>query len=82
LYVFVAHDCKPFSHSSKIQKGVLSVRSDDTKGLKGVVLDWITERGLALNPPLSRNIKTNRGFHHPVTGRLLCPAGLNWEDEE
>ena len=79
---FCLNDSKPTSHSSKIQKGISSARSDDTKGLKGVVLDWITERGSALNPPLSRNIKTNQGFHHPVTGRLLCPAGLDWEDKE
>ena len=70
------------SHSSKIQKGISSARSDDTKGPKGMVLDWITKRGLALNPSFSQNVKTNRGFHHPVTERFLCPAGLNWEDRE
>jgi hypothetical protein len=53
------------------------------KSLKGVVLDWITPRDTGhLNPPLSRNVKTNRGFHHPVTGRLLCPTGLDWNDSE
>ena len=82
MYVFVAQDSNLFSHSSKIQKGISSARSDDNKGLKGIALDWITKRGLALNPPLSRNVKTNRGFHHPVTGQLLCPAGLDWEDKE
>jgi hypothetical protein len=79
---FYLDDSEQASHSSKIQKGISSARSDDTKGLKGVVLDWIAERGSALNPPLSRNVKTNRGFHHPVTGRLLCPAGLDWEDKK
>ena len=29
---------------------------------------------------LSRNVKTNRGFHHPVTGSLLCPASLDWNN--
>jgi hypothetical protein len=28
-------------HALKIQKGILSARLDDTKSLKGVVLDWI-----------------------------------------
>jgi hypothetical protein len=66
----------------KIQRGISSARSDDTKSLKGVVLDWITPRNTPLDPPLSRNVKTNRGYHHPVTGALLCPAGIDWDDAE
>lgn len=66
----------------QVQKGVSSARSDDTKSLKGAVLDWITPRGIPLNPPLSRNVKTNRGFHHSATGALLCPAGANWDNPE
>ncbi len=66
----------------QIQKGVSSARSDDTKSLKGVVLEWIAPRDKPLNPPLSRSVKTNRGFNHPVTGALLCPAGLDWNDPE
>jgi hypothetical protein len=66
----------------KIQKGISSARSDDTKGIKGVVLDWITPRDKPLNPPLSQNVKTTRGYHHLMTGALLCPAGLDWNDPE
>lgn len=66
----------------KIQKGVCSARSDDTKGLKGPILDWITPRGQSLNPPLARNVKVDRGFHHERTGALLCPAGLDWSNVE
>jgi len=65
-----------------LQKGVSTARSDDTKSLKSIVVDWITPRDAPLLPPLSRNVKTNRGFHHPVTGRLLCPAGLDWSDDD
>lgn len=68
--------------SLQIQKGTSSARADDTKSLKSAVLDWINPRGQALNPPLVRNIKTDRGFHHEQTGALLCPAGLNWSDPE
>jgi hypothetical protein len=67
---------------AKIQKGVSSARSDDTKSLKGVIIDWITPEGQHLTPPLSRNVKSNRGFNHDRTGYLLCPAGLNWSDPE
>ena len=57
-------------------------RSDDTKSLKGPILDWITLQGQSLDPPLSRNVKVNRGFHHERTGSLLCPAGVKWTDPE
>jgi len=72
-----------YDHPSnvKIQKGVSSARSDDTKGLKGIILDWIAPKGQPLDPPLARNIKTDRGFHHDRTGYLLCPAGLNWSEK-
>ena len=69
---------KPFH----LQRGVSSARSDDTKSLKGIVVDWITPRDEPLLPPLSWNVKTNKGFHHLVTGQLLCPAGLDWSDDE
>jgi hypothetical protein len=67
---------------SQIQKGSSTARSDDTKSLKGAILDWITPRGQYLNPPLARNVKTDRGFHHERTGALLCPAGLDWSNAE
>lgn len=66
----------------QIQKGVSGARSDDTKALKVAVLDWITPRGQPLSPPLTRNVKTDRGFHHERTGALLCPAGLDWSNIE
>jgi hypothetical protein len=76
----LAVDCRLIYQ--KIQKGISSARSDDTKSLKTVVVDWLTPRDKPLNPPLSRNIKTTRGFHHPATGALLCPAGLDWNNQE
>ncbi|EGO02446.1 hypothetical protein SERLA73DRAFT_119705 [Serpula lacrymans var. lacrymans S7.3] len=65
-----------------IQKGASSARSNDIKGLKGVVLDWITHKGKCLHPPLARNMKTNYGFNHKKTSALLCPAGLDWKNTE
>ena len=47
----------------KIQKGSSGARSDDTKSLKGAVLDWITPKGDALIPPLSlETSNTIEGF--------------------
>jgi hypothetical protein len=61
---------------------VSSARSDDTKSLKGPILEWIVPFGQSLNPPLARNVKADRGFHHERTGTLLCPAGMDWSDPE
>ena len=39
-------------------------------------------QGEVINPPLYRNIKHDRGFHHDRTGFLLCPAEYDWSQEE
>jgi hypothetical protein len=67
---------------SQIQKGISYTRSDDTKSMKGAVLDWITPQDSPLNPTLSQNIKINCGFHHNITGALLCPTSMDWNDPE
>ncbi|KAH6909842.1 hypothetical protein BKA70DRAFT_1102178 [Coprinopsis sp. MPI-PUGE-AT-0042] len=63
-----------------ISKGSANARSDDTRALKAAVVDWITPRGEVLVPPLQRNVKADRGFHHSRTGELLCPATMDWQD--
>ncbi|KAG1731791.1 hypothetical protein EDD22DRAFT_982563 [Suillus occidentalis] len=42
---------------------------DDTKTLKSAVLEWLVPRGQVVIPPLSRNIKSDRGFNHEITVR-------------
>ncbi|KAG1871699.1 hypothetical protein F4604DRAFT_1926084 [Suillus subluteus] len=61
-------------------KGASGARGDDTKTLKSAVLEWLVPRGEVVILPLSRNIKSDRGFNHEITGALLCPAGLDWSD--
>ncbi|KAG1850428.1 hypothetical protein F4604DRAFT_1592842, partial [Suillus subluteus] len=46
------------------------------------VLDWISPKGEVIWPPLHRNSKINRGFKHELTGSLLCPTGLDWNDPQ
>ncbi|KJA21687.1 hypothetical protein HYPSUDRAFT_140274 [Hypholoma sublateritium FD-334 SS-4] len=65
-----------------LQKGASSARSDDTKSLKAAVIDWLVAPGELLIPPISRNVKIERGFNHEITGALLCPAGVDWSDQE
>lgn len=56
-----------------------SARSDDTKGLKQAIIDWITD-GKQHDPNLKRNAKAGRGYQSDITGRLLCPVGVEWDD--
>ncbi|KAG1874035.1 hypothetical protein C8R48DRAFT_769424 [Suillus tomentosus] len=65
-----------------IGKGAAGARGDDTKTLKSAVLDWIAPKGEAIQPPLHRNSKIDRGFNHELTGSLLCPAGLDWNNSQ
>ena len=66
----------------KLSKGASGARGDDTKSLKGAILDWITLRGQSLVPPLACSVKVDHSFHHEHTGTLLCPAGHDWSNSE
>ncbi|KAH6896068.1 hypothetical protein BKA70DRAFT_1438761 [Coprinopsis sp. MPI-PUGE-AT-0042] len=67
-----------FHVAELVQKGSAGARADDTKGLKGVILDWITPRGQSLQPPLMRNVKTDRGFlSSSDRGTALSHSGSN-----
>ncbi|KAG2051253.1 hypothetical protein BDR06DRAFT_983656 [Suillus hirtellus] len=65
-----------------IGKGAVGARGDDTKTLKSAVLDWISPKGDTIQPHLHRNSKIDRGFNHELTGSLLCPAGMDWNNPE
>lgn len=74
LYFLTLPDCL------EIQKGVSTARSDDTKSLKGVVLDWITPQDTVLHPPLSLEHK-NHLWILPCCHRcssLPCWSWLEW----
>ncbi|KIM80244.1 hypothetical protein PILCRDRAFT_89794 [Piloderma croceum F 1598] len=62
--------------------GVLSAILDDTKSLKGAILDWIVPLGHSFHPLLAQNVKMDCGFHHEHTGALLCPTSMDWLDIE
>lgn len=70
------------AYNLQIGKGAAGARGDDTKTLKSAILDWISPKGEPIRPPLHRNSKIDRGFNHELTGSLLCPAGLDWNDTE
>lgn len=66
----------------QLQKGISGARSDDTKGLKGAILDWIVPHGQSLHPVITRNVKVDRSFNHEQMGALLCPADMDWTNPE
>ncbi|EAU83822.1 hypothetical protein CC1G_13139 [Coprinopsis cinerea okayama7 len=63
-----------------LQKGANQARSDDTKGLRTVIIDWLAPPDEPLQPSLSRTVKVDRGFNHDRTGELLCPPHINWSN--
>ncbi|TEB21637.1 hypothetical protein FA13DRAFT_1757488 [Coprinellus micaceus] len=64
-------------------KGANAARSDDTRTLKSAVVDWIAPPdNQPLQPRIPHNSKINRGFNHDVTGALLCPTNLDWNNVE
>jgi hypothetical protein len=64
----------------QLRKGAAGARGDDAANLKPAVASWITE--LSKNPiiPISPTSKSDRGFEHDITGRLLCPIDFDWAD--
>ena len=65
----------------QIQSGVNAARSDDAKGIKHAIIVWIADPEKGLVPPIDPAYMSSRGWNHPVTGRELCPAGLDWDDK-
>ena len=74
--------CRTLTSRSQVQKGVNASCADDTKGMKGAIIEWITLPDHELVPRLSQRHKFDRGFQHETTGALLCPAGVDWTDSE
>ncbi|KAJ6449116.1 hypothetical protein C8R45DRAFT_763789, partial [Mycena sanguinolenta] len=58
-----------------INGGLNGSRGEDANTLKKNIILYLTaDTSVALDPPLHPSAKVTRGFSHPVTARLLCPA--------
>ena len=64
IFFIVQWDHSVLIAVDKLSKGASGARGDDTKSLKGTVLDWITPRGQSLVPALARNVMVDHGFNH------------------
>jgi hypothetical protein len=68
----------------QLRKGSGCARGDDASSLKPAVVSWL---GSLFDPkhthaPLSPTNKSERGFEHHITGKLLCPIDYDWNDTE
>ncbi|KAF8583686.1 hypothetical protein K439DRAFT_1240134, partial [Ramaria rubella] len=64
-----------------MRSGQDGARSDDTSALKKQIPDMLWQYDRAAAADLDSKDKATRGFNHPLTGRLLCPAKLDSGDE-
>lgn len=65
-----------------MKEGQDGAHSDDTATIKFAIIEMLQLLDPQAAQGLKPNIKDNRGFHHNLTGRLLCPAYLDWSDNE
>jgi len=64
----------------KLKTGADRAWADDTNRLKIAVANWLNNAQQRAEPLLKPEDKLRRGFHHDVTGRLLCPVDYDWLD--
>ncbi|TFY69040.1 hypothetical protein EVJ58_g622 [Rhodofomes roseus] len=66
------------------QTGAAEARANDTRSIKEKIMIWlapeIARSDVTVTSAMDTSDKTKRGFYHPVTGRLLCPVQLDWND--
>ncbi|KAF9462567.1 hypothetical protein BDZ94DRAFT_1309465 [Collybia nuda] len=64
----------------ELRKGAAGARGDDAANLKPSIINWIATLVETPAPALDPTTKSDRGFEHDATGRLLCPVDYQWED--
>ncbi|KAK7470278.1 hypothetical protein VKT23_001710 [Stygiomarasmius scandens] len=67
---------------SDLEQGANAARNDDVNNAKEEIVDWLNARPNPPHPPLARKTRVGRGFRNLVTGRLLCPIDLDWNDAQ
>ena len=64
----------------QLQRGADSARSDDLNWIRTCVADWLNAVQPRPEILLDPSCRKNRGIQHDVTGKLLCPAGFDWNN--
>ena len=76
----VLHIRSAFLSFQQLQRGADSARSDDLNRIRTCVADWLNAAQPRPEILLDPSCRENRGIQHDVTGKLLCPAGFDWDD--
>jgi hypothetical protein len=66
----------------QLKEAADAARSVDTANLKKAIVHWIVESCQSSQPKLHPANKSDRGFFHDDTGRMLCPVELDWNKPE
>ncbi|KAF8655184.1 hypothetical protein AX16_003216 [Volvariella volvacea WC 439] len=62
--------------ASLVNRGRGQARSEDVNSIKQNMHGW-----LKFDPPIDPKDRRSMGFNNPTSGRLLCPASMDWNDE-
>jgi hypothetical protein len=65
-----------------MKEGQDGAHSDDTASIKSAIVEMLQVFDPEAAQGLKPSLKDNRGFHHGLTGKLLCPVSLDWSDDE
>ncbi|CDO76978.1 hypothetical protein BN946_scf184298.g5 [Trametes cinnabarina] len=68
--------------SAALLAGCNAARADDTRTIKIAIVEWLSKALQDAQIALHPSNKAQRGFGNPVTGRLLCPIILDYQDHE
>ncbi|THV03612.1 hypothetical protein K435DRAFT_851739 [Dendrothele bispora CBS 962.96] len=65
---------------NQLDSGANQGRNDDVSRAKLSIAEWLNARPNPPSPPLQGSQRIGRGFTSDVTGRLLCPIQLDWDN--
>ncbi|KAG6904583.1 hypothetical protein DXG01_008876 [Tephrocybe rancida] len=68
--------------SQLISRGVHDARLDDAEALRDKIFSWLFDAFGDDALGLEGMDKERRGFKHSLTGSLLCPVNLAWDDPQ
>ncbi|KAF8835985.1 hypothetical protein BDN67DRAFT_877590, partial [Paxillus ammoniavirescens] len=64
----------------ELNKAADGAHGNDAARLKSAVVTWLMGCDPTPEPVLNQQNKTDCGFYHDATGRLLCPVDYDWNN--
>ncbi|KAF9551239.1 hypothetical protein CPC08DRAFT_715112 [Agrocybe pediades] len=66
---------------TSLQRGAVDARGDDIRRIREELSVWLNEIYVT-EKPFSPKDRDDRGMGNDITGRLLCPITLDWDNED